>query len=67
MPLYAQLDESEPRFDGNRAWRHLERLGYTQNEDPVLEKMFWLWQAGWGEVLRVKRQTPVIWRPPTWV
>ena len=53
MPLYAQLDESEPRFDGNRAWRHLERLGYTQNEDPVLEKMFWLWQAGWGEVLRV--------------
>jgi len=67
MPLYAKLDESEPRFDGHRAWKHLERLGYTRNEDPALEKLFWAWQEPWSELLRVKRQTPVIWRPPAWV
>lgn len=30
MDVYASLDESDPRFDGNRAWRHLhEHLEMT--------------------------------------
>jgi hypothetical protein len=40
LPLYVQLDESEPRFDGNVAQRHLtKRLGMvpkTPAEDPRL-------------------------------
>lgn len=67
MPLYAILDESEPRFDGNRAWTHLVRLGYTRNTDPALEALFWAWQAPLNPLLRVKRRTPVIWRPPMWL
>ncbi len=67
MQLYAQLDESEPRFDGHRAWKHLERLGYTRNEDPALTALFQRWQEGWKDVLRVKRGVAVIWRPPLWI
>jgi hypothetical protein len=67
MRLYATLDESEPRFDGNRAWTHLQRLGYTRNGDPALDALFWRWQAPLEPVLRVKRRAPVIWRPPAWV
>ncbi len=67
MKLYASLDETEPRFDGHRAWTHLERLGYTRSEDAALEAAFWRWQERHGEVLRVLRGRPVIWRPPPWL
>jgi hypothetical protein len=67
MALYAQLDESEPRFDGHRAWTHLERLGYQRNEDPGLVAMYRGWAEQHAELLRVKRGDPVIWRPPAWL
>ena len=47
IELYASLDESEPRFDGNRAWRHLnEHLAMNLipvTEDPELSAFFDEW------------------------
>ncbi|GDX83298.1 hypothetical protein LBMAG42_51090 [Deltaproteobacteria bacterium] len=66
MAMYADLDESEPLFDGRRAWTHIERIGFVRSEDPALHERFWRWQRAQGEVLRVKRDRPLIWVPPGW-
>ena len=66
MATYADLDESEPLFDGRRAWTHMERIGFTRSETPTLYERFWRWQRAQGKVLRVKRDLPVIWVPPGW-
>ncbi len=67
MDLYADLDESETRFDGHIAWQHLERLGYTQTRDPVILAKFWDWQQRHQAVLTVLRKSPIIWKPPPWL
>jgi hypothetical protein len=66
MALYAMLDESEPRFDGRRAWTHLEKLGFARCEEPGVLARFWRWAGSHGDALRVLRNRPVIWRPPVW-
>lgn len=66
MAMYADLDESEPLFDGRRAWTHIERIGFARSEDSALHERFWRWQRAQGDVLRVKRNRPVIWVPPGW-
>ena len=66
MGLYARLDEDEPRFDGRRAWKHLERVGFSRTDSAAVLAAFRLWMARWADVLRVKRDRPVIWQPPAW-
>ena len=66
MPLYADLDESEPLFDGRRAWTPLERIGFARSQGLHVLDEFWQWQRAHQPVLRVKRGQPVIWEPPHW-
>jgi hypothetical protein len=68
MPLYVQLDESEPRFDGNIAQRHLtKRLGMvpkTPADDPLLAAQFESWLKTVGNLITVHSRGPVLLVPP---
>ena len=66
MELYARLDECEPRLDGHRAWKHLEKIGFVRCDDAAVGLAFDRWLARWGDVLRVRGERPVIWAPPGW-
>lgn len=66
MKRYVTLDESESRFDGHLAWKHLERIGFTRTEDSAAMADFRAWFAGRAENLRVRGGTPVLWQPPSW-
>lgn len=67
MALYAELDESEPRFDGRRAWTHLERIGFFRADGAEARERFERWRAGVGSLLRLRGEAPVLWQPPDWV
>lgn len=67
MELYADLDESEPRFDGRRAWVHMERIGFYRSEQPEGYQQFEPWLAGLSSILRLRGQKPVLWHPPDWI
>jgi hypothetical protein len=63
MALYAELDESEPRFDGYRARQHLER-GLQMVREPLhdrhpLRRAFNAWSARHADVLGI-RGTPEV-------
>ena len=68
LPLYVQLDESEPRFDGNVAQRHLtKRLGMvskTTADDPRLATEFKRWLKSVGGLITVHSRGPVFLVPP---
>lgn len=81
MELYVSLDESEPKFDGNRAQQHLSRkLGMTPvqlteqatqdsllvAEDRRLDLLFRYWHAKHTDSIQLDPQGPIILRPPTW-
>lgn len=70
MDLYASLDESDPRFDGNRAWRHLhEHLGMTVhelNEDADLAQAFDRWIQSMGDAIQLNGKGAKILVPPVW-
>ena len=68
MQLYAQLDESEPRFDGNVAQRHLtKRLGMvarTPADDPQTAELFQQWLTTLADLIIVPSRGPVFLLPP---
>jgi hypothetical protein len=81
MDLYVSLDESEPRFDGNRAQQHLtKKLGMVAvnlNESPAKESLmvaeerrlsvlFEYWHAKHRVAIQLDRNGPIILRPPVW-
>lgn len=69
MALYAHLDESEPRFDGHVAWKHLARIGFEKvdvADDERVARAFRDWHARVADVVRLRGGRPVIWKPPPW-
>jgi hypothetical protein len=70
IELYASLDETEARFDGNRAWRHLnEHLAMNLipvTEDPELSAFFEAWSRRVAESIQVDGRGALILRPPKW-
>lgn len=66
--LYVRLDESEPRFDGGVAQRHLtKRLGMvpkTPADDPRLAAQFQRWLESVGDLITVHSHGPVFLVPP---
>lgn len=70
LKLYATLDESEPRFDGNVAWRHLvNNIGYTRTlmaDDADIAHRFENWLGSRTNYLNVKPKEAVALIPPAW-
>ena len=70
VALYATLDESEPKFDGHVARRHLvERLAMTETrgrDEGELWRAFDTWATWNREVLTVRSDGPTILSPPSW-
>lgn len=70
MKLYASLDESEPRFDGNRAQTHLHKnLGMkvvTSDEAPEIKKQFDRWLNANSAFINVHPRGPKFLTPPDW-
>ena len=81
MELYVSLDESEPRFDGNRAQLHLNRklgmVAVNLDETPADESLmvaedrrlsvsFHYWLARHKDAIQVDSKGPVILLPPVW-
>jgi hypothetical protein len=68
VQLYVQLDESEPRFDGHVAQRHLtHRLGLvarTSAEDPQTADLFQRWLTTVTDLIIVHSRGPVFLLPP---
>jgi hypothetical protein len=68
LQLYVELDESESRFDGNVAQRHLtKRLGMvarTPAEDPQAAELFNNWLTTASELIIVHSRGPVFLLPP---
>jgi hypothetical protein len=69
--LYANLDESETRFDGNLAQRHMTRrlsLGAVPLEhcDSRVIRQFDEWTKRNSDVLVVHRRGATILMPPAW-
>lgn len=67
MELYANLDETEPKFDGRRAWLHMERIGFYRSEHAAGFEQFDKWMADWTHIIRLRGQKPVLWHPPDWI
>ncbi|MEJ7594991.1 MAG: hypothetical protein WKF77_25985, partial [Planctomycetaceae bacterium] len=81
MDLYVSLDESEPRFDGNRAQQHLTKklrmVAVNLDESPANESLmvaedrrlsvlFYYWHAKHQVAIQLDRHGPIILRPPVW-
>jgi len=70
MELYASLDESDPRFDGNRAWRHLhEHLGMrllAVAESPAISALFEKWIEGVRDMVQLDGRATQVLSPPEW-
>ena len=68
LELYVQLDESDPRFDGGVAQRHLtKRLGMvptTPAEHLKVAEQFERWIAAAGDLITVHTRGPVFLLPP---
>lgn len=68
VELYVQLDESEPRFDGNVAQRHLtKRLGMVRRtcaDHPEGAARFEQWLAKVSDLISVHSRGPVFLCPP---
>ena len=70
MALYASLDESEPRFDGNRAQKHLTKnLGMKiadPDDVPEINKDFVKWTESNQSSITVRRNRPKFVLMPEW-
>ena len=70
MPLYVSLDESEPRFDGHRAQRHLtDKLAMIPvpiGGDARLSALFHEWHSKYKNAINLDPRGPVILHPPNW-
>lgn len=70
LSLYASLDESEPRFDGHIAWKHLvQNLNFSLcplREFPEFESLFAVWRSGHDESISVRSANAVILVPSPW-
>jgi hypothetical protein len=68
LELYVQLDESEPRFDGNVAQQHLtKRLGMVARmpaEHPKTAEQFERWLTAVAGSITVHSRGPVFLLPP---
>ena len=68
VPFYVSLDESETRFDGAIARRHLtERLAMRlcgTEEAPGVSEYFWRWQENLDSCVRVHPEGPQFILPP---
>lgn len=68
LELYIQMDESEPRFDGNVAQRHLtKRLGMvprTPAEHTQMAERFERWLTAVADLIIVHSRGPVFLLPP---
>jgi hypothetical protein len=68
VQLYVELDESEPRFDGNVAQRHLtKRLGMVARqpaEHPQTREPFESWLTTVADFITVHSRGPVFLLPP---
>lgn len=70
MDLYASLKEGDPRFDGNRAWRHLrDHLGMTLQplrSSSELSTPFRNWLQGVGDAIQVDDRRTQVLCPSRW-
>jgi hypothetical protein len=70
MGLYTRLDESETRFDGNIAWRHLrDRLGFSAKKLAATSRIagpFNRWLEDRSDAVALDQRGPVILSPPEW-
>lgn len=70
MSLYVTLNESEPRFDGNRAQTHLvKNLGMNvvkPNDAPAIEHHFVEWLDQNSAFIRIHPRGPRFLVPPDW-
>lgn len=70
LNLYATLDEREPRFDGNIAWRHLvKNLGFDRvalSASGQIENQFQKWAERQSDFLDVSTPKLIILSPPAW-
>lgn len=70
MELYASLNEDDPRFDGNRAWRHLhDNLGLSLRplaNSPEISASFETWLHGVRDAVQVDGRGPQVLSPPEW-
>jgi hypothetical protein len=70
MTLYVTLDESDPRFDGNRAQKHLcNNLGLTPvapDDAPAIKRYFANWLTKNSDFVAVHPRGPRFLVPPDW-
>jgi hypothetical protein len=70
MQLYTSLDESEPRFDGNRAQTHLQKNLAMKvvdiEQEPELKRHFETWLKNNADYITVHSRGPRILTPPFW-
>ena len=70
LSLYVTLDESETRFDGRVAWKHLaNNLNFTPKpfrESPEIEPHFAAWLNLHSDSVSVNAPEVVILIPPPW-
>ena len=70
LKLYASLDESEARFDGNIAWRHLvNNLAFMRTPlggEPDMAQRFASWLGDRESFLNVKMGNAIALIPPVW-
>jgi hypothetical protein len=68
LEYYVQLDQSEPRFDGNIAQRHLTKhlgmLRKTLADDPRTGEQFSHWLKTLADLISVPSTGPVLLLPP---
>lgn len=70
MDLYCSLGEQDPRFDGNRAWRHLrDHLGMSLEviaDDPALSAHFHKWLREMRDTVETGGKPAMALCPPSW-
>jgi hypothetical protein len=70
MDLYCGLGEKDPRFDGNRAWRHLrDHLGMSLQviaDDPALSAHFQKWLKEMRDAVETGGKPAMALCPPSW-
>lgn len=70
MTLYVSLDESESRFDGNRAQTHLRKNLAMETVEPndalAITSHFVTWLKQNSAFITVHRQGPRFLVPPDW-
>lgn len=69
LEFYATLGEDDPRFDGSRAWRHLQQLGMSVRpvaDESDLVIAFNAWLAGTRTAIEADAENAIVLSPPAW-